>query len=163
MPSREGQAVLDGVLTGRGDRTPVTTEHATRLRRRLGWATLVGGLLVVLFWTLYLSGVGEVRGEHPLLAAFESAFLVADTLLAILLFAAGLALLAGRPAGPFLLIAAAGMTFYLGVVDVTFYVRHGLYGAPAAVRAPVELIVNALCIGGGVWGLRAGWLLWGER
>jgi hypothetical protein len=31
----------------------------------MGWATLVGGLFVLLFWTLFFTGAAELGQDHP--------------------------------------------------------------------------------------------------
>lgn len=121
------------------------------------WASFVGGTLVVLFWVLYLAGPLAPTGSDPLAREFEAAFPFADGVLAAALFAAGYSLRRGRPAGPFLVVAAAAMCLYLGVLDFTFYARRGLMSPDVGI---VLLAVNALTIGGGLLGLRAGWQLW---
>ena len=132
------------------------------MARRLGWASLAGGVLVALFWAAYLSPLGHAARESPLVSAFEAAFPLADAVLALLLLGAGRALLTGHRTGPFLLVVAGAMCLHLGIVDLTFYHRLGLYSTltPAGI---VELVVNTLCIGGGAAGLRFGWALWGAR
>jgi hypothetical protein len=53
------------------------------------------------------------------------------------------------------------MSLYLALLDLTFYSRQGLYTADAG--SVLELIVNGLCLGGGLLGLRCGWTLWTAR
>lgn len=137
----------------------MSEERRRRLERRLSIATLVGGLLVAAYWTVYFTNVVPLGQEHSLASAFESAFPVADALLGILLFAASRALYAGRRTGPFFLVAAAATCLYLGLLDLTFYARIGLYW-PLTTAGAVELLVNGCCIGGGAAALRLGWRLW---
>lgn len=127
--------------------------------RGLAGAAFAGGSLVVLFWIVYFAG-GAVRDAE--VAAYEGAFLLADGLFASVLFAAGIALSRGSAAGPFLLVAAASMSLYLGIVDATFYWTRGDFSPPAGV-ALVELAINALCVAGGMFGLAAGWRHWRRR
>ncbi len=131
-------------------------------RRALGWVTLAGGALVLLFWALYFSNAVALGQDDRLTAGYESAFVLADALLAASLFAASHALLRGKPRGPFFLVVAAAMSLYLGLLDVTFYAAHGHYW-PLTAPALVEIAVNALCLGGGAIGLRYGWTLWRAR
>lgn len=140
----------------------MTRERSLRIARRLGWVTLGGGFLIALYWVAYFSAFGAVVQEDDLSRAFESAFPIADAVLGTLLFAASRALFTGRRSGPFLLVMAASMCLYLGIVDVTFYYRLGLYSTLTAAGL-IELGINALCIGGGATGLRFGWMLWGLR
>ncbi|MBI2072306.1 MAG: hypothetical protein HYT81_04580 [Gemmatimonadetes bacterium] len=138
----------------------MTRERKHRLERQLSVATLVGGLLVAIYWTVYFTNAVPVGQEDSLASAYEAAFPVADALLAILLFAASRALYAGRRTGSFFLVAAAAACLYLGFLDLTFYTRAGVYW-PLTTAGAVELFVNACCIGGGAAALRLGWQLWG--
>jgi hypothetical protein len=138
---------------------PNTT--TSRTRSVAAAATLTGGACVFAFWVMYFASSAALGHGNPTVHAFESAFLVADVVFAILLVAAGIALIRRRPAGPFLLVAAAAMSLYVALLDLTFYSRQGLYAADAG--SVLELIVNGLCLGGGLLGLRCGWKLWTAR
>ena len=138
----------------------MTERQVTRVFRWSGWVALGGATLVVAFWALYLSG-GIAPAGDPLLDGYEAAFPVADALLAVLLTAAGASLLRRRASGPFLLVAAAAMTLYLGLLDLTFYGRQSL--ATGAAWAPMQLAIIFLCVAGGTVGLRLGWVLWRRR
>ena len=72
------------------------------MRRVLGWSTLGGEVLVVLFWALYFAGAISL-GREPEAAAFEAAFPVADDALAAVLILASRELLRGSAAGPLVL------------------------------------------------------------
>jgi hypothetical protein len=125
-------------------------------------ATLIGGACVAAFWIIYFTSGATLGHGDPVVTAFEGAFLIADGMFAALLIAAGIGLLRRRPAGALLLAAAAGMSLYLALLDVTFYVRQGHYAAVTA-GALFELLVNGLCLGGGLLGLRLAWRLWPGR
>ncbi len=128
-------------------------------RRLLAWAALLGGSLVVLYWIVYFAAGSALAGE---VVAYEAAFPLADGVFALTLFAAGVAFWRGSVGGPFLLVAAASMSLYLGMVDATFYAMRGDYSPPEGV-ALVELSINALCVIGGALGLAAGWRMWRRR
>lgn len=132
-----------------------------RVRSIAAAATLTGGLCVIAFWVIYFASTAALGHGDPTVHAFEGAFLVADAVFAALLLAAGVSLLRRRPAGTFLLVATAAMSIYLALLDLTFYSRQGLYTADAG--SMLELFVNALCLGGGLLGLRCGWTLWTAR
>jgi cytochrome c oxidase assembly factor CtaG len=135
---------------------------ADRVRTVAAVATLIGGTCIAAFWAMYFTSSAALGHGDPAVHAFEEAFLVADGVFAAVLVTAGVALLRRRPSGTFLLVAAAAMSLYLALLDLTFYTRQGLY-APLSASALTELAVNALCLGGGVLGLRCGWLLWARR
>ncbi len=121
----------------------------------MGWAAVAGGMLFGLFWLKF--AITDAAGDAPeAVALFESAFPVADALLACTLIAAGVALLRASPAGPFLLAAAGGALLFLAVLDVTYFLRQGLY-LPLTTESGLELLVNALSIAGGAGALRYAW------
>lgn len=130
-----------------------------RLARRLSWTTLAGGVLVLLYWALYLSGRISSGSADQARRTFESAFPFADAVLAGTLFAASWDLYRERRSGTFLLVMAGAMCLYLGIVDLTFCWRAGLY-APLTAAGMIELTVQSLCIGGGLAGLGSGWTMW---
>jgi hypothetical protein len=128
-------------------------------RRGIGWTAIVAGGLVALFWIAYFA-TGAAPGDgDPRVAAYEAAFPLADAAFAAALLLAGWCLLRQHAAGPFLLVGAAAISLYLGLLDLTFYTTHGFYARPSPAVA-IELAVNACCVGGGLVGLRAGWRLW---
>ncbi len=128
----------------------------------LAAATLGAGGLVLAFWALYLTEAAALGQQDPLRAGFEAAFPLADLVFAAALIATGIQLLRRQRAAPFLLAISAAMSLYLGILDVTFYARHGLY-SPLTPDALSEIVINALCIGGGVLGLKSAWRLWDGR
>jgi NAD(P)-dependent dehydrogenase (short-subunit alcohol dehydrogenase family) len=128
----------------------------------MGWATLVGGVFVLLFWALYFTGAAELGQEHQIVAEFESAFPIADAFFCVMLFAASYCLLKGKAPGAFLLVAAGSVSLYLGILDATFYARQGHY-SPITATALVELAVNAFCVGGGALALWFGWTFMASR
>jgi hypothetical protein len=132
----------------------ITTPHRTH--RGVAAIAFVGSGLLILFWVLYFSGVLAFADEEPVMSEFEAAFPVADAALAVILLVAGIGLWQGRRYGRFCLTAGASMTLYLGILDFTFYSRQGLY-APLTSDGATELIVNLICIAGGIVGLVFGW------
>jgi hypothetical protein len=120
---------------------------------------MAGGAALVGFWSLVIAGVVETGASGSTLHEFEMAFPIADGMLGSLLFFAGVSLFKGRARGGFCLAAAAGMAIYLGILDVTFYARQGMYW-PLTGHGLFELAINAACVGGGLSGLRYSWMLW---
>lgn len=141
--------------------TQNTTRSGSRSHRGVAWIAFTGSGLLALFWALYFSGVLAFGDENAMMTEFEAAFPIADAVLATILFAAGLGLWRGRRFGGFCLTVGAAMTLYLGILDFTFYSRQGLY-APLTSDGAVELVVNLICVVGGLIGLGFGWKLQGE-
>ncbi len=127
------------------------------MRRVLSWSTFGGGVLLVAFWTLYFAGAIS-PGTEAEAQRFESAFPIADALLAIMLFIASRELRRGGSAGPLTLGAAAAMTLYLGLLDVTYYGRAGLYTRISASVLPLA-VSPLFSLGGGAAGLWSAWRL----
>ncbi len=127
--------------------------------RQLEIATAAGGACVAAFWIMYFVANETLGLVEPAYASFEESFIVADSLFAALLFASSLSLHRRRAAGPFLLAMAASMSLYLGLLDATFYAQNGLF-LPVTGAALFELLINVLCVGGGLYGLRAAWFMW---
>ncbi len=138
----------------------IGTQYLTRgarieSRTALAWITLVAGILVILFWAAYFSDAAALGQDDSLKASFEAAFPLADLVFAGMLIATGVLFLLRRQGAVFFLVVSASMSLYLGLLDVTFYARHGLYALTP--DALTELAINALCVGGGAFGLKAAW------
>lgn len=136
-------------------------ERRRAIERQAGCVVLGGGVAVVAFWILFLAGAVDAGPGGGAVHEFELAFPMADAAFAAILFTAAVALFRGRPAGPFFLVAAGAMSLYLGILDLTFYGRQGLY-FPVSPAGVFELVVNAACVAGGAYALRRAWWLWRE-
>jgi hypothetical protein len=142
----------------------MTTEHrktqptAGRPHRGVALLAFVGCGLLVLFWASYFSGLLEFGTDDPVMTEFEAAFPFADAMLAVTLLVAGTGLWTGRRRGRFFMTAGSAMALYLGILDLTFYSRQGLY-TPLGSEGAVELALNLVCIVGGLVGLAFCWKL----
>jgi hypothetical protein len=130
-------------------------------RSAVGALALAGAVLNLGFWVLYVSHRLE-QSASPELAAFESAFPLADAMLGCVLLLAGIGLLKNRPAGDFLLVVAAAMALFLGTTDVTFFWRNDLY-QPWTGTTIFMGVVHFVCVVGGAFGILYGWRLWRHR
>jgi hypothetical protein len=129
-----------------------------RIIKTMAFLAFAAGAVDILFWALYLSGSISFGPADSVAAHFESAFLFADAVLAVILFISGIGLLKRQSYGPICLIIAAGMALYLGILDVTFYLGHGLY-LPLNASSLFEIFINAVCLLGGAAGLIIGLLI----
>lgn len=134
--------------------------HPAERRPHRGVAGLAfaGCGLLVAFWVLYFSGRLEFGTADPVMTEFEAAFPFADAMLAATLLVAGIGLWTGRRLGRFGMTAGSAMALYLGVLDLTFYSRQGMY-TPLNSEGAVELALNLVCIVGGLVGLAFCWKL----
>jgi len=119
----------------------------------LGRGTSLAGIClaaasaIVLFWLLYFTGLLSFGQADAVRHSYEAAFPLADAMLAAVLLAAARSALRCSAATPFLLAIAGAQSVYLGVLDATFYVRHGLL-------LPAEIAIALLCMGSGLGALQ---------
>jgi hypothetical protein len=93
---------------------------------------------------------------------FESAFPLADLLIAVTASLAAFYLV-GRDAKAVLFgLIASGALGFLGFIDISFNLLHGLY-APALLLKDggllMEAMINVTCVSGAIWSI---WRLWGH-
>lgn len=129
-----------------------------RSHRGVALLAFFGCGLLVLFWAAYFSGRLEFGTADPFTTEFEAAFPFADAMLAATLLLAGIGLWSGRRLGRFGMTAGSAMALYLGILDLTFYTRRGLY-TPLSSEGAVELALNLVCVVGGLVGLAFCWKL----
>jgi len=131
-------------------------KHDTRYQdRSLAAAAYAGSALLVGFWALYFAGAIVMGAPGSVAVQYEAAFPLADAIAAILLGVAGAGLWRGHRSGRFAMTAGAAMVLYLGLLDLTFYSRHGLLSGGG--DAALEFGLIAACLGGGAAGLVRCW------
>jgi len=79
----------------------------------MGLVALTGGTLMVLFWVLYFSAVIVFPDHEGVVGGYESAFVLADLFLTLLLVTAGWGLLTRRPWGVFCFVMASSIAMFL--------------------------------------------------
>ena len=103
---------------------------------------VIAAVGIAVFW------IGWLRQPHdePWLPAgyvdHERPFLFTDTVLAIVLVAAAILQVADEPAGESLGLIAAGMLAFLGILDLAYFVRTGMF------RPDRGGVGNAVVVGG---------------
>jgi hypothetical protein len=91
--------------------------------------------------------------------AFERAFPCADAWMATWAFVAAVGLARRRPWAVLAGIATGSALVFLGLMDVTFNVEHGLYGTRSGAMA-AETLINAFCLSVGPFCF---WWFWRYR
>jgi hypothetical protein len=88
--------------------------------------------------------------------AFQGAFPVADAYMAVGCFFGALGLWRHWPSALLFVIQASSAAIFLGAMDITYDLQHGLYslGTPAV---PVEVAINTMSLGSGCYGLAFAW------
>lgn len=88
---------------------------------------LVAALAIAGFWATWW----REPHEEPWLPAgyreHEEVFVVPDAVLALVLVASAVLLVLGEPLGRSLALVAAGMLAFLGLIDLAYFARHGLF------------------------------------
>ncbi|MHB8085951.1 MAG: hypothetical protein ACYDHZ_08995, partial [Dehalococcoidia bacterium] len=99
---------------------------------------IVTGVGILLFWIAFFTVGMAPENAGPAYFAYEYNFVVPDILVILLLIVGGVLLMKGRRLGIVLSMAAAGALIYLGLVDISYNFRNGVYLASS-----VDLVVNA--------------------
>ena len=114
----------------------------------LAGAMLVAALAIAAVWVTWL------RAEHdePWLPAgyveHERAFVVPDSVLAVLLVAAAVLLVAEAPLGRSLALLSAGMLTFLGLLDAAYFARTGLFRRDRGGVGNVAVVAGVLVLAG---------------
>jgi hypothetical protein len=102
----------------------VTADAATWTFALLQVGTAIG---IVVFWATWLRTDHDPASYPAGFLAHERAFVLPDSVLALLLSAAAVLELAGHRLGPGLALIAAGMLGFLGLIDAAYFARHGMF------------------------------------
>ncbi|MEW5923780.1 MAG: hypothetical protein AB1746_07320, partial [Candidatus Zixiibacteriota bacterium] len=133
-------------------RGSTVSQYGINNSSRYGLAGLLfaGAAINLVFWVLYFGGLLHIDTTRKVVISYyESAFPFADILLGLVMIIGGVGLLRFKDYGRHCLLIASSMIVYLGMLDVTFYARHGLY-LPLGVSSIFEIFLNIVCIAGGI-------------
>lgn len=107
----------------------------------------------VLFWiSFFFADVVQISDPHleEVYLAFESAFPVADACLSAVLVIGGVGLLRKKSTGRFFTLIGGSSLVFLGLLDITFNIRHGIYLLGWS-EAALNVFINLVCLGAGVF------------
>lgn len=114
---------------------------------------------ILLFWISFFSfDLVSIRDPHlkEIYLGFESAFPFADICLAGVLIAGGIGLLKKASYGVLFSLLGGAALVFLGLLDLSFNVRHGIYLLGIG-EAMINLFINTVCLGAGLFLVRATW------
>ena len=107
----------------------------------------------VLFWIVFFSSdlvqISDPQLEEIYLA-FESSFPVADGYLSVVLVIGGIGLLRKRSYGRLFSLIGGSSLVFLGLLDISFNTRHGIYFLGWG-EAALNIFINLVCLGAGVF------------
>jgi hypothetical protein len=90
---------------------------------------LVAAASIAAFW---LTWPREAHDEEWLPTGYvehEEVFMVSDSVLALVLVVSAVLLILEEPLGASLALVAAGMLTFLGVIDLAYFAKHGMFHA----------------------------------
>lgn len=115
-------------------------DRSFRMAQGLLWTVAVG---TAGYWLAYLGGLRLSHG--PACAAqLQMAQIPSNFWIVICAVLGAIGLAQQRRWGLFMVVAAASAGLYIGLLDITFDVRNGVYALPWGDLAP-ELFANSLC------------------
>jgi hypothetical protein len=108
------------------------------------------GVGIILFWIGFFT-TGLAPADAPqCYFAYEHAFPLPDSILALALITSAIIILKGRPSGRKLSLICAGSLMFLGVLDFSFNILNGVY----ALSVPdlfLNAFINIWCAGFGLF------------
>jgi len=114
----------------------------------VGILEIATGVGILAFWMLFFTvGLGPTK-PPACYFAFEHAFPLPDTVLAVALISSGFALKRGTEWGRSLSFACAGGLIFLGLLDFSFSLLNGVLSGPA-LDVIVDSAINLWCITAG--------------
>ena len=108
---------------------------------------------MVSFWiAFFTTDLISIDDPHlkEIYLAFESAFPVPDAYLSIVLTIGGIGLLRKRSYGNFFSLMGGASLIFLGLLDISFNIQHGIYLTGVA-EGIMNISINLLCFGGGIF------------
>lgn len=108
---------------------------------------------IVSFWiAFFTTDLISIDDPHlkEIYLAFESAFPVPDVYLSIVLTIGGIGLLRKRSYGDFFSLMGGASLIFLGLLDISFNIQHGIYLTGVA-EGIMNILINLLCFGGGIF------------
>jgi hypothetical protein len=114
---------------------------------------------IMAFWVAFFStdmvNIEDSRLKE-IYIAFESAFPAADFYLAVMLVIGGIGLLKRRFYGIVFSLMGGASLIFLGLLDISFNTQQGIYSLGVE-EAVMNVFINALCIGFGIYLVRSMW------
>jgi hypothetical protein len=115
----------------------VTSDTLTWLLAVLQVGTAIG---IAVFWTTWLRAEHDPSAFPAGYLLHERAFVVPDSVLALLLTVSALLTVFEQPLGPRVALVAAGMLLFLGLIDATYFVLTGLFARDRGGRGNAAIV-----------------------
>lgn len=109
-------------------------------------AELLAAILIAGFWLTWF----RTPHEEPWLPSgyveHERVFVFPDSVLAVTLVTSAALLLQEEPLGRSLALVAAGMLTFLGVIDVAYFVQHGMFRREREGALNLALVIGVFAL-----------------
>jgi hypothetical protein len=116
--------------------------------RVLAALMVLGAAGIAVFWATWLRASHTEPWLPAGYVAHERAFVLPDSVLAVLLVVSAGLLLADLPVGRSLALVAAGMLAFLGLVDAAYFARTGLFRRDRGGLGNLAVVAGALTLAG---------------
>ncbi len=133
--------------------------NSMRTAKIIGVSEILFAAGIILFWVeFFVQGPGDFSDSRfqEIYLTYEKSFPAADGLLAVLLVCGGVGLWRRAPAGWFFSVMAGSMLIFLGILDISFNLRQGIY-LLFPEKTLLNLGLNAICLAGGVFYAWSAW------
>lgn len=120
------------------------------LERAQSAGQIATGVGILIFWGLFFTVGLAPDKPPPCYFAYEHAFPLPDTILAIGLIAGGINALTSQTWGRDVSLACGGGLMFLGVLDLSFSWQNGMFAGPI-VEALLAVAISGWCAGFGLW------------
>jgi hypothetical protein len=115
------------------------------------WVTaglmFLGALVLAAYWVTWFRHAHDQEWLPAGYRDHETPFVLTDTLLALLLVAAGALLLLEEPLGRSLALVAGGMLLFLGILDAGYFWRTGMFAREHEGAANLAIVLAVLAGG----------------
>lgn len=125
---------------------------------------LLTALGTIVFWGAFFADLdaqrsGEFASRLDVWFGWEMSFPLADAWMALTAILGSVGIWRVRPAGLLFGLVSGGAMVFLGLMDILFFVQHGLY-SPVTLEVAVEMAIHVWTV---AFGLAAISLLWRHR
>ncbi len=107
---------------------------------------VIAAVVIAAFWLTWFRQPHDEPWLPVGYVEHERVFVFPDTILAITLVSSAVLSIAEEPLGRSLALVAAGMLAFLGVIDLAYFVRHGMFARERDGLGNLGIVVGVLLL-----------------
>lgn len=107
---------------------------------------VIAAVAIAAFWLTWPKEPHDEEWLPPGYIQHEEVFLYSDTVLALVLLASAVLLVLEEPLGASLALVAAGGLTFLGVIDLAYFAKHGMFTAERGGLMNAGIVVGVLLL-----------------